>query len=479
MSKTNLKEIPEEIYRTALSNSWDVTLAVENAFPEEITTWIKKKSTELGVPFSYLAYPLLTAAAYCLGESKVEVTESYSEPVILYTLVSGRSGTNKTGCLTMIRKLIESLDRPENGIKQQHVFDSGTMEGLLSTLKKNNGSVLCAVDEFSTFLDAMDKNSNGSAEKSRYLSLWSGCNWSKKTKHAGLEEIENPRFQFVGFNQNYYLINMIMNTNHFDGFLPRFLVATPKERYTTPSEKITASKEQDNLNMQTIFNKIFNTFFKQGFTFKLDQDALKVFESYHDNDVLEFRKNDVFEDTKSMIKSKSIGNVLRIAGIQSAVRSAIQSNEDGLIDLSCVEVTTIDIERALNLVNYSVECLFSLIDATNSSKSKGVKRMREMPEPEAMDEEFLMLHKSKIQKLYKYDSHEVPMSTITRNHLYPQIGGKSNVDEAKKFLKGLEKNGLGSIREESSNKKWIFILKDKENIPSDNNIFKRLGIFHS
>ena len=86
----------------------------------------------------------------------------------MYVLVSGRSGTNKTS------------------------FDSGTIDGLLSTLETNNGCVLCAVDEFNTFMDGIDRNSNGNVERSRYLSLWSGCTWSKKTKHGGLCEIEHP-----------------------------------------------------------------------------------------------------------------------------------------------------------------------------------------------------------------------------------------------------------------------------------------------
>ena len=69
---------------------------------------------------------------------------------------------------------------------RQHVYDSGTMEGLMSVLKENDGSVYCAVDEFTTFLDAMDKNSNGHGERFRYLSIWSGSIWSKRTKQGGL-----------------------------------------------------------------------------------------------------------------------------------------------------------------------------------------------------------------------------------------------------------------------------------------------------
>ena len=79
----------------------------------------------------------------------------------------------------------------------------------MSQLIENNGSLLSTVDEFTTYLDSLDKNTNGNAERARYLSLWSGSNWSKRTKNGGLEEIVNPRYNFTGFNQNYYLVNLI------------------------------------------------------------------------------------------------------------------------------------------------------------------------------------------------------------------------------------------------------------------------------
>ena len=189
MQKSTMKEISEDMYKKALERCWSVKLTPTDAFPNEISAWIKNEQTKLGVPFSYLAYPILTSIAYCLGISKVKVAESYQEPIILYSLISGRSGTNKSSCVTLIRNIINNLPKLGNCEDSQHIFDSGTMEGLMSTLTENNGSVLCAVDEFSSFLDAIDKNSNGNVERARYLSLWSGSSWSKKTKHGGNVEI--------------------------------------------------------------------------------------------------------------------------------------------------------------------------------------------------------------------------------------------------------------------------------------------------
>ena len=260
------------------------------------------------------------------------------------------------------------------------------MEGLMCTLRDNDGSIMCSVDEFSTFLDSIDKHSNGNAERARYLSLWSGSpigsRWSKKTKNCGLEEICQPRFQFAGFNQNYFLMNMILNTNQYDGFLLRFLVSTPEEVYVKLQDKIIAAETLDGLEMSKLFALVFQTFFKDGCILKLSEEAMVLFASYHDQEVLEFRKKDKFEDIKSMIMSKSIGNVLRVAGIQCALRIALEAfKKDKTIDTEDLQIQLIDMERAVVIVKYSVECLISLIDSTSTAcQSKGVKRPREMPD---------------------------------------------------------------------------------------------------
>ena len=149
--------------------------------------------------------------------------------------------------------------------------------------------MLCAVDEFSTFLDSLDKNSNGQCERSRYLSLWSGCSWRKNTKQAGLIEIENPRFQFTGFNQNFFLINLLKKGSHYDGFFPRFLMATPKEVFVNLMDKINAGEEEDSIDMENLMLKIFNEFFHNGCEFNLSDEALALLATYHDTEVVQKR----------------------------------------------------------------------------------------------------------------------------------------------------------------------------------------------
>ena len=200
--RMNFNELSSDAYRNLLNQIWKIELDVANLFPASITEWIRVTSKQLGVPFIYIAYPLITGVAHLLGHSTVKVTETYKEPIIIYTLISGRSGTNKSGSLACIRKLMEAC------CENCNIFDTGTMEGLMSQMRDNNGCVISMMDEFSIFFYSLDKNTSGNSERARFLSLWSAVPWSKRTKNSGHENVEDPRFQMTGFYQNYLLMNL-------------------------------------------------------------------------------------------------------------------------------------------------------------------------------------------------------------------------------------------------------------------------------
>ena len=62
----------------------------------------------------------------------------------------------------------------------------------------------------------------------------------------------------------------------------------------------------------------------------------------------------------------------------------------------------------------------------------------------------------------------IPMATITRDHLCPQIGNSNTPEDAKAFLLGMQANGLGRFTEGGSDsKRTAFTFADKENMSSD------------
>ena len=76
-------QINHDTYKSALKATWDIAIDMTSCFPQQISDWIAKKALELGVPSSYIAYPLLTAASYAVGASKVRLSNTYLEPMIL------------------------------------------------------------------------------------------------------------------------------------------------------------------------------------------------------------------------------------------------------------------------------------------------------------------------------------------------------------------------------------------------------------
>ena len=219
--------IDETEYKECIKSAWKVELSTTDWFPSKITDWVNHHATILGVPDSYISVPLLVSVAYCSQHTTVNVGDLHVEPVILYALVCGRSGTNKSCSLQVILELLNGI---ENNTEGSHTFDSGTLEGLMQSMRLNNGTVMACHDEFSTFNDSLDKGNSGSCEKSRYLSLYSGASWSKKTKTSGNIEVIDPRLNMFAFTQPYYAAQFARN-NLSDGFYQRFLISVPREVY--------------------------------------------------------------------------------------------------------------------------------------------------------------------------------------------------------------------------------------------------------
>ena len=189
-------------------------------------------------------------------------------------------------------------------------------------------------------------------------------------------------------------------------------------------------------------------------------------------------KNELFDDAKGMVMSKSIGNALRIAGVQAALRSSVEAtflNPDEDFDVTTVVINGDDMTRALALVGYSVQCHFTILDAT---QRKGTKRSLalEMPEAENIDSEFLQLHRHKIQKLFSSATNgEILMSKITKDKVYPQIGTKTGSEEARKFISALQLHGIGKF--DDNDRKFVLFNRENISAPEKIELFKKLGIW--
>lgn len=166
--------IDELDYKSALQEAWKVNNECKNWFPTQISEWVSYHATILGVPETYIAVPLLIALSYCSQHTFVKM-DFHTEPTLLYGLVVGRSGTNKSASLQLITDIVNGIQN--KNANADHLFDSGTLDGLMQCLRLNGDCMMGCHDEFASFNDNLDKGTSGSSERARYLSLYSATAW--------------------------------------------------------------------------------------------------------------------------------------------------------------------------------------------------------------------------------------------------------------------------------------------------------------
>ena len=247
-------------YRRIIEECTQIAVETNNWFPTPIANWIKYNATILGVSDVYLSYPILSAITYCAQHATVELEDGmHKEPVLLYGLVGGRSGTNKSAALKKITDMISNLENPRG---MPHVFDTGTAEGLMKAMADNNGTIMASKDEFASFNDNFEKSSTSNMEKSRFLSLYSCAPWSRTTKCSGSLFMNDPRFNLIAFTQPYYMANFAQSSTN-DGFFQRFFTSLPREKFVKRDEKRKMMMENEKYNEIDIEN-MFQRLYRDG-----------------------------------------------------------------------------------------------------------------------------------------------------------------------------------------------------------------------
>ena len=120
--------------------------------------------------------------------------------------------------------------------------------------------------------------------------------------------------------------------------------------------------------MKTILETIYSRCNKENVRLVLSAEAQDIYESYHDS-IVDFRKEDAFEEAKLSIKSKPPVLLLRISGIISLLRVALTNNDTENLN----QVEESDINMALKIVEYSINNAFALLPKNHSTTSTSKK----------------------------------------------------------------------------------------------------------
>ena len=219
------------------------------------------------------------------------------------------------------------------------------------------------------------------------------------------------------------------------------------------------------VDMTMILNNIYQRCSESNIGLTLSPAALKKYEDYHD-EIVDFRMSDLFEEARLSVKSKSLGLLLRISGVISLLRKELSTkDQEDVVELS-------DIDMALNIVTYSVSNAFALLPTkSRSTCNKKAKEVRKtpLPEPENITLEHLVQYQKVTKQILQQEN--IPMSTISKNKIYPIVNNVSGSHVANKFVKGLEKLGLGYVS--PSSKSFKRYHPNDENCPDREGLQKK------
>lgn len=267
--------IDDTAYKSCIKQLWSVKFNVRDFFPNEIADWVHFKSKILGVPEPYIAIPIIVATAYLCQHTYISVGGGmHIEPIMVYGLVAGRSGTNKSAAMSSVMSMVGEI---KNAYGSDHTFESGTLHGLMKLMIENNDTALGTYDELLTFLDGMDKGANGGFERSRYLSLFNGSPWSNKTKTCGSASMKSPSYSMLNFTQPYTLIQFARQSNK-DGFFQRFISACPPEvnvKYDEKKEMF--SKETEKIDIRAVLKRIYEHSCERHSTLIVSEEAESIY----------------------------------------------------------------------------------------------------------------------------------------------------------------------------------------------------------
>ena len=122
--------------------------------------------------------------------------------------------------------------------------------------------------------------------------------------------------------------------------------------------------------MKCVLQNVYENCYKEAVHLNLSPEALEVYKKYHD-DIVDYRKSDLFEEARLSVKSKSLGLLLRLSGVICFLRMAASNVKlENLVEKT-------DIDMAMNIVNYSVANAFSLLPLQSSNdRSKNIDKVK-------------------------------------------------------------------------------------------------------
>ncbi len=245
-----------------------------SVLPEPLCSFVASSATAIGCDASYIALPLLAALAAAIGNTRrIQLKRGWSEPAIVWAVIVGESGTQKTPAFRLVLQPLRDLQaramkahaaaldtheaellrfekrlaewkrsksntdppsKPEPPAAARMIVSDTTVEALAPILLANPRGVLLARDEIGGWLGSFDRYSGGKggADEAHWLSMHGGecLVVDRKTGTPRTIYIPSAAVSVTGGIQP-GILNRALGAEHREsGLLARLLLAMPPRR---------------------------------------------------------------------------------------------------------------------------------------------------------------------------------------------------------------------------------------------------------
>lgn len=217
-----------------------------NIFPDKILRLILNAEETIGLPVDFFASSILSAVSTAIrGKFRLEFKDSFVESAALMMVLVGRPGINKSHPLKIALEPLYELEKEsyneyisqeneeEDTIRKRYIISDATIESVANLLTQNPSGLLLHSDEFSGFLDGMDKYRQGD-DVQKWLSIWSNMPISIDRVSKEPQFLQDPFITIAGTIQPDLLYKFTEKNRSHNGFIDRVLFAYPSGLKSKP-----------------------------------------------------------------------------------------------------------------------------------------------------------------------------------------------------------------------------------------------------
>lgn len=224
----------------------DVQFPID-VFPVQMQHIITETNGGLNFPIDFISASLLFAAATAIGNTyKVYKNQAWSEPCLLWVVLVGRPGTNKSHPLNFALRPIQERDKELYRIYKNelanHLLDPDsvakptlkksivadiTPEALAKVLVENERGISVYYDELAAWFANIGRY-NKSGEEQQHLSMWQQKELLIDRKNSPSIRIDDP-FVCIGGTIQPGPLSNVAKGREDNGFLDRMLFVCPDD----------------------------------------------------------------------------------------------------------------------------------------------------------------------------------------------------------------------------------------------------------